>query len=295
MSIISRLVGVVLVLVGLSGCAGGSEKVGGEDEQALAPDRSFKAEINYETGEIFLPSEKYKITWAEYTIIDNASQHFLAECINENSDYDYPYLPTPSYQKSEDRRFGIWKIDNAQQVGYTLPRTEAEQERLDRADAEEKELAELSETAREVLSKAESDCAESLSKQPISQNKVPKFPTLPSGYSQAYASEEGASIHAEWEACLNENGLELDPEVSPFAIKGITGEKNEQDIKIAVIDVQCKTEVDYIHRMANLVAAYEGPYVKKYESELQEYYDAQLVVLESAKEYIAKNIPDYTW
>ena len=60
---------------------------------------------------------------------------------------------------------------------------------------------------------------------------------------------------------------------------------------MAIIDVDCKTEVDYIQRLANIQAQYEQPIVDKYANELETVRREYDELLALAQAYTGTNAP----
>ena len=98
-------------------------------------------------------------------------------------------------------------------------------------------------------------------------------------------------MFADWTACLKEAGLERVPRVDRYLIRGTSQEISEQNIQTALKDVECKTSVDFVARLAIIEAQYQAPVVEKYEYELAESRSEIDALIERAREYLAAHRP----
>ena len=282
---------VLILLAGLTGCATGSS---GENDtkEGVKYDWSYKAEVNYETGEIVLPVEKYYLSSDDQGDVFGARSHFITQCMKAKG-IDTPWaIPIPSDR--EDRRFGYWLLRNAETFGFTFPRSPEDVAALE-ANAKWAESHANDQAWQDAYSEAQTECGKESQAEELDLANIPAPPGFDLGVLDlALESAEAKAVFADWEKCLNDNGLERDLDSSLFDIKGVSYETaDEQSIKAAVINAQCKADTDYTQRIADIMAAAQGPFVKKHEAELQEYYDAQLVLLAKAQEYLAKNVPEW--
>ena len=194
----------------------------------------------------------------------------------------------------EDRLFGYWLMSNAEKFGYTTPSSPEDEAAL-AEDAKWAESHADDQAWQEAYQNAQESCGKEDVAEELALSNIPEPPRFDASVLElALESAEAKVVFADWDKCLNDNGLERDLDMSLFAVKGVSYEvADEQSIKAAVINAQCKADTDYTQRMADIMAAAQGPFVKKHEAELQEYYDAQLVVFGKAQDYLAKNVPEW--
>ena len=282
---------VLILLAGLTGCSPQSSS-NNDTKDGVEYDWSYKAEVNYETGEIVLPVEKYYLSLDDQGDVFGARSHFITQCMKAKGIDDPWAIPIPSDR--EDRRFGNWLMHNAEKFGFATP-TSPEAEAALAENVKWAESHADDQAWQEAYGEAVDECGKEDVAEELALSNIPEPPRFDlSVLDLALDSAEAKVVFADWEKCLNDNGLERDPEDSLFDIKGVSYDVvNEQNIKAAIVDVQCKADTDYTQRMADIMAAAQGPFVKKHEAELQEYYDAQLVVLGKAQDYLAKNVPEW--
>ena len=283
---------VLILLAGLTGCSPQSSS-NNDTKDGVEYDWSYKAEVNYETGEIVLPVEKYYLSSDDLGDVFGARTHFMIQCQNAKG-IDIPWRLPSGSTDLEDRRFGFWLLRNAETFGFTLPRSPEDVATLE-ADAKWAESHVNDQAWQDAANEATAECGKESQAEELDLANIPAPPAFDLGVLDlALESAEAKTVFADWEKCLNDNGLERDLDMSLFAVKGVSYEvADEQSIKAAVINAQCKADTDYTQRMADIMAAAQGPFVKKHEAELQEYYDAQLVVLGKARDYLAKNVPEW--
>ena len=275
---------VLAAAVGALGACGPGEADG--RTQPAGFDAS--AEVDTATGTIVLPVERFMVSRTEQDELMSARALAMARCSTERG------LPT-TYEpirmaEGSDRRYGVWFRPEAERFGYGLPQPTESAEPAPADDAVGEDAVEQ----RDALRVYE-ECARTTEVSRLSFEHIrPAF-----DYEEAFgavtetaeASDATTAALAEWEACLARHGLERDPSISPWAVKGASAEPSEANIVIALDDVGCKEETSYIERMAASEAAVQAPVVEEHLAELtemrQEYEDA----LETARAYLRENAP----
>lgn len=241
-------------------------------------DLSATADVDPIAGTITLPLDQYKLTLEETATLVSARSLAINLCARERGvNGDWQRIPP---NNAGERRYGVWVKDLVEQFGYDLPPSNVTVSNNSEPDAN---------PIYEACS-AEDPDIQQFDFDAIS----PAFDTVGelSGLSEAaLASEDAELVFTDWEACLKENGLERDTSLSPFAVAGAGLEPTSSNISIALTDIDCKANVDYIQRLANIQASFEKPIVDEYSDELvaaRSEYDA---MVELANQYLSANSP----
>ncbi len=253
------------------------------------------ADVDFEAGTIVLPAERFLMTAAEELEVNTLSQQQLDQCVR---DHGYEVVSTPAVIDTEgDRRYGTWLVQEAELYGFAPPsvgRGEGEQGVApDRPrDSDGHPIY-----PRGDIRNADMDVIEECHESPdvlrfVTYTIEPAFSygaEIGPLMDEALGSAEGKQVFADWEACLEEHGLERDESRSPYSIRGATMDVTEQNIAMALVDVQCKTDVELVQRLADLEAELQAPVVARYFKELtamRAEYDA---VLEDARAFLASD------
>ncbi|WP_029069050.1 hypothetical protein [Jonesia quinghaiensis] len=261
---------------GVAGCSPGSgrDEAGARDETVVTPelDYSYKAEIDESTGAVRLPITAALGLLGEGTDIDSeGSPPYIARCLTE-AGYPHTYDPDRVQPTQEWYHFGPWVEENVAIWGYVGPpggggdgvrtfdavqpvnaRSEAEGWQEQRAECAGEFINEVGLVSK-VLEKLPAE---------VTQSHSLEF---------AHSSDTYHKVQTEWRECVEGRGLELVDEYTGAGwIKGVdVNELSEENIRVALIDVQCRTQVDFMQRILDEAAALEGPIVEKYEAEIAE-------------------------
>lgn len=243
-------------------------------------DESATAEVDRQAGTIELPLDGFDFTREELAVVDSAatlSIYLCAEAAGVEGGTWEPYEVSPLPPRDE-RRFGVWVRQYAETYGYALP------------PAPDVPLNNAVEEARDVYV----ECAEN--------GDIGWPEDLPSGddiaadldgiEAQIFAAPDGVAVQAEWEACIEESGLQRDLEdPAPFSVVGEGSEVNEEQIRMALADVTCKEQVNYVERLADLEAGFQQPVIDEYIDELSAQRAEIDRIVEDSRQYLALNAP----
>ena len=111
----------------------------------------------------------------------------------------------------------------------------------------------------------------------------------------ATSSDTYREVFAEWQQCIEQHGLTPADDVEDGGwIEGIDLlVLEEKNIRAAVVDVQCKDKVNYMQRILDVAAAYQGPIIAEYEAELadaaQQITDHRREVKDSYLTWLSEN------
>ncbi|NCT91881.1 hypothetical protein GXB85_13095 [Cellulomonas sp. APG4] len=180
-----------------------------------------------------------------------------------------------------DRRYGVWFEPEAERYGYGLPVAEPPSEATPAlSDAQ---LAEIEECA------TEDEVVRAFNFEGIRPGFDYAEAMTGRLSDDAFATSEGRQVFAEWEECLAEHGLQRNPSVSPTNIRGTSLEPSEQNIRVALLDVSCKAEVDFVARLAAIEAELQAPVIAEHLRELEEWRQEYDTALDAARTYLREN------
>lgn len=288
------LVAVMFLTISVSTAACGADVEGGDQGVPLSS-VDASADVDPEAGTVVLPVERFLMTRAETHLVDTASQTVFDQCVR---DHGYEVVSTPVVLDSEgDRRYGTWLVQEAELYGFAppsvgrgagepgtvpvRPRDSDGHPIFPPGDVRNADLDVILECheAPEVLRFV------THSIEPAFDYGAEIGPLM----DEALGSSEGKQVFADWEACLEEHGLERDESESPYSIRGATMDVTEQNIAMALVDVQCKTDVELVQRLADLEAELQAPVVARYFKELTAMRAEYDVVLEDARAFLASD------
>ncbi|MGL5867078.1 MAG: hypothetical protein ACRCYX_14645 [Dermatophilaceae bacterium] len=169
----------------------------------------------------------------------------------------------------DNRKFGLWRLAQAQKYGYVEPASPAkraaiaEQSAPGRAEPSEAEFAAGGTCVKkdERLIRLNRDLQDG-----------PWLRELGDAELEAEQSDEWKSVASEWVSCLAARGITADP--GSAVPDGVDSDAvnafrvTPGDVELAVADVECKQQVNYVQRLADLLAAAQAPVVEKYYDEL---------------------------
>jgi hypothetical protein len=243
--------------------------------------------VDTTNGTITLPWDRYFLSESEQSEVSRASALAMRACAAERS-YDIP-VQSSGGDIPYDRRYGIWWMPQVEVFGYDVPTTPAmaawQAAGGDQGTTTDEQMAILEEC------NATPDVQQFWPKTQLSiSGNIPNFGQ------QVFESEAGRAVFDEWEECLIGHGLRRDPRGAPWAVTD--GERNSGTppeygeplgTDSAVIDAQCKADVDYIGRLAQLQANVQAPYIAAHRGELTAMRATLDESIRRARAYIAEH------
>jgi hypothetical protein len=118
----------------------------------------------------------------------------------------------------------------------------------------------------------------------------------PDFFEQAMQSDAGQAVLGEWDACLAVHGLHRFEAGGRWAVtdgkrnSGDTPAANGEplDVTSAVVDAQCKADVELVPRLAQLIAELQVPFIEAHHDELTAIRAALRESLAHARSYAAE-------
>lgn len=292
MPTVATLRSVVLIGLFVALSTGGCSKAAPSQEATTYPDVGIDltSTVDPVSGAIVFPYDRLTPSEEESALMFAAEDVLIARCAQERG-VDWRAVPVSTYSTLYDSSiyFGVWTEGQANRFAFTLPSTNAdlvangavepgalevhlgtpEQPDLSGIRAVLEHNSTVSEADREVVT----ECGQSPEIERISGLELfsgpwnsklsvamQSFDTLP----------EVEAIYAELDTCLAEAGLTPDPDSPGHPLGAEVDRIDEEQIRMALQVVECKSQIDFVPRLADLEAQLEAPVLVEYADELLE-------------------------
>ena len=270
---------LAMLLVGAlaSGCTGSDEGDASAGGTTNLNGINPKAEVDPETAVVTLPVDYVALGEQEdSSTIWAARDAAIAQCAREELNIPWvatapdPYMPT----RHMWARYGPWTEDVAQKFGFVEPMGDGAL--IVNGIVEEPEGHEWIPWPNEGIPEEQrSKTAEVCNSKPEVQrfDEVALWVNGPG--QQALNDESNAVNHdvrmqelfGELEACYINEGMEMDPELPGYVV-GAEPKINEEQIALALKTVECKDQVNFTRRAADITAERQIPIIEEHADEL---------------------------
>lgn len=240
------------------------------------------------TGAIVFPADRLDLTEEEREVLSAASTIEIARCAQEQG-VDWWASTQSGYSTlySSSTNFGVWTEDQASRFAFSMPSTNADMIAngivedgslpVHDGSAEQPDLSSnreiaahnssLDDDALEVVrSCGQSEQAERFS--PVAVITGPWWSEITAVRTDFSALPAVTAIYDELDGCLEDAGLTPDPEKPGLPVGADDESLDEEQIRLALQVVQCKTSIDFVPRLANLVAEQEAPVLVEYAQDM---------------------------
>jgi hypothetical protein len=245
------------------------------DTGAVDP-ADLHAEVDPVAGTITFPLSRYDLTDEERSTVNRALRWQLRLCAEDEVGRPIAWQQSVPGTPRSDRTFGVWSLSEAQEYGYAVPPeggvsggpvTEG-------VDGPVWEACNQTDEVRALSTEVEGSYA--------------LADALGRAHDVGLASDASRTAVADWAACLAEHGLEPAGADSGYTVAGATTSRwDPASVAMAVTDVQCKTSVDFVRRMADAEAAATAPVIAQFREELLARLAHQREVVARAEAYLA--------
>lgn len=257
----------------------------------------MSAELDPVTGSVVLPFDRFTGGYEEMDLLSTADTAMNTVCAREQGVEAIALKPTYDPVYDSESFFGPWTVDQAERFGFVTPMTDADLRAngyvpQDYGEPPSEDRA----RALEIMARATDDdfavfatCRE----RPESKQFDLYLPAQGPWNARLDAVSGGIdddpavrAVFDELGQCLQDNGLEPDPELPWQPVGADQRVINEEQVAMALTVVECKTSIDATRRIADRWAALQAPILDEYASEL---LDEQAVIdeaLATAREYI---------
>ena len=288
----------------LAACAG--DDVDSVNEQYVSGINP-KAELDYDAATVRLPSSYVETNYQENDmfLLDDASSGAYLKCAHEKAGFDMTVgYPVDREEPVRDVfwRYGPWTKEMAEKYAFVPPLTDGEM-MFNGFVPRPADWVEPESSGNPFEGVSEQDRArfdEVCNKDPdvvrfdysALSSDGPAAVAIVESWDRAEKDPRVESLVDELDQCFRGQGLEAHPRRIGSPTAGDPGVLNEEQIEIALKTVECKDEVDFTQRLADVLAEYEMEIIDGNASELvaaRELWDDRVA---EARQYIAEN-PDY--
>ncbi|MET0433525.1 MAG: hypothetical protein ABW025_05100 [Cellulomonas sp.] len=257
--------------------APGDLQPAGTSTPAPSPaDADLHARVDPEAGTITFPMARYDLTAEEWATVWLARSWEAKVCAEAEVGRPLAWETAIPRSPHSDRTFGVWDLEEAQEYGYAVPPEGGRPAGAVDAD---------------VPMSVWEGCAASPTIQAMSPEVEGSYElaeALRQADEVAASSEASRGAVADWTSCLAGYSLEPAGGDSGYAVAGAsTSRWDRESVALAVVDVRCKTEVDFVPRMADARAAAHAPVLAMFRDELEARLAHQRAAAAAAEAYLA--------
>lgn len=204
---------------------------------------------------IRLPLDDLVLNSQDRAVLDTARDLTLSRCMADAgfakyAPFDGPVRPDPG----NERKYGVWIREQVAQYGYQDPAEHAVS-----PVPSHRGLA-----VNQAANAASRACFQGLLDQGVMYDLDAIVPQSPLGYQPADNTDEGRAVLAQWSQCLQDNGVAPpDTEGGNLVPAGVDAAPLQEQIRVGLIDVDCKRKLDIVQRLADIDAAEQGAYIER--------------------------------
>ncbi|GAB3800992.1 hypothetical protein GCM10028798_16300 [Humibacter antri] len=269
---------IVGVASALCGCASDKKAVSTGVDYSGRVVVAGQAKLDPSTDSGRLPLDSYALSDSQSRTIDYAIDLSIHSCMTARGQQFSLVDRRQGHDTSGYRLFGVWLSDEAAKYGYALP----PQDPVDQAEVKLNAQAQTPATQ-----KAYSACLDEANKK--FPRKDPSSSLASQGSAEAYSltvshDKTGVSIVHQWRNCMQKNGVVVPS--SDVLTVGAASMPKEQQVKVAVQDVECKTQINAVQRLSDIDASYQTVFIAKKQAALNDEKAAIVSVVAKAQAYI---------
>jgi hypothetical protein len=239
------------------------------------PAADLHAEVDPAAGTITFPLSRYDLTEEEWAAVWLARSWEMKVCAEAELGRPIAWQTALPGDPHSDRTFGVWDLAEALEYGSAVPPEGGRPAGAVDADVPMSVWEDCGGSAVVEAMSPEQDSSDELAD------------ALGRAHDAAAASEASRAAVADWTACLARHGLQPAGGDSGYAVAGASTSRWDRDsVALAVTDVRCKTEVDFVRRMADAVAAAQAPVLMMFRDELEAGLAHQRVAAAAAQAYL---------
>lgn len=283
-----------LLVLGLAGCSAGVPDAQGQPDPIAPSDaplpevstegyEGISAQLDFAHAAVTLPLDPYYAGSPSYVV---AVLHAIAvrtdECMAGKGfpaiagDTDWsPYL-------AEDRTFGLWSVDYASRYGVDLA-TEGQPVQFYDTAGYGADYAEAHPVCMEEAKQSLTEPLTALDAQAMTGLDVQIRGTA---ISLARASDNGMVALDDWQTCMEDRGVILDPDGRPA--EQYKAQRREALVEAIMIEAECAASTHAVQRLYDLQARYEAAFVDAMADELTELKDQRDAIRDELEDAIAR-------
>jgi hypothetical protein len=220
----------------------------------IEPYANVTAQLDFETGTVLLPLDAIDKNAPEVDELRREAWRVLTDsCLSASGLPGYSWVETVPSQ--ENRLFGLWSVSLAHEYGFEMADTV---DQVVPATPSDDEMRCLDASKEEMRTRFNLDDSYSFDAQ-----------VGRAAYDAAYASAEGRAAIAAAEACMVDEGLELEPDAIGARPEYDEAGNSAENTRIAVIVATCNTNTGAIQTLYDLTARYQSALIDQHEAEAE--------------------------
>ncbi|KHL04257.1 hypothetical protein LK10_06915 [Sinomonas humi] len=245
-------------------------------DRAVAAD--VRASLNEATGEVFLPMDKYWYSDRENTLVNEAVGYLIEDCVKASG---HTIRPSRGYRKVfQDATYGQWSRvlaakNGTEPVIRVVPGlTEGREYQVSAADDQATTECSLRVDRAgfpELLAGLGGDFSVQQRIHQVAQVLTERDP-------------EYLRYRADWETCVAGKGLKV---VDTWGIA--SGSNKEDDIRLALLDIECKESSGGARTPYDIVAQYQAAQMKDHQGELNALAEQKAAAVERARKVLREH------
>jgi len=290
----------VVLAIALAGALGACS----HDDPAPVSGLDLTADVDLVHGTVVEPMDRFRDSPEDDAVTQNAQQVAMSLCARAKGIRWVPVFMDSTYDRRSGPVEGPWVEANAKKFGFITPEADGDVRRSLHPGLEESHRFPGDKpSANEALSEADRDVVRACGAAPeamrfdvmhvrpqgpwdlaLGEAHDKAFPVTDAGTT---TSKETKPVEDDYDACLRAVGVEPDPQRLGWAKGAVAHVLDAQQIALALTVVQCKTQVHYAQRLADIEAELEVPIVEKYAHELTARKKKIDAVVADAKKFLA--------
>lgn len=261
------------VVVLLASCSIGTSHKAATDEPTEVNGISLRAELNEATGEVRLPYDRFTATYEEMDLLVVASSVAASTCAREKGVVFVPPAPSSDPAYVSEQYFGPWTVDQAQRFGFVEPMTDADlvangiigasSDETERPAAPNGDLTDADWAVMDT-------CGSTPEVKKLLDARAESGPWVtPMAAVHDALLDDGRAkdLLDELDGCYRGEGLKPLAK-TPWTPQGASGAISEDQIRLALQVVECKKQISFTERMAQVEASLQAPIISEYADEL---------------------------
>ena len=257
----------------------------------------LESEVIPETAVIVFPGDRFQPSREESALLLQASVLVTAECAQARG-VDWRAMPMSPYSSVYDASnyFGVWTVAIAREFAFSPPMTERDLLGDDAPiSAEQAAVGEANTWITEAEQAIVHECASPESNRfsaAVSSSGSGEWNAALEASTRGFdTNEDVLAAYADLNACFRDVGLEpdADPDSRGFPLGADAEAVDDEQIALALQVVYCKTQVDFVPRLAAIMAALQAPVIEQYLPDLTAQRGRIDEAVAEARELIAAN------
>ncbi len=272
--IVAEGTAIVIFIASLGACSA-AQAAGESSAPTEANGINLTAELNEATGSVILPFDRLSLTAEELDLLSTAGSVVVSRCALEHGvNFSPPDLTYDPVYDSEDY-FGPWTIEQARKFAFVMPMTDADLAANGLIDSEGRIPQDQVISANAGLTDADWKVVDDCGRVPDLKEFTdalarvgPWTDAIDAVHESLLEDERASAILGDLTSCYEATGFR-GADGEPWLPEGADGRTiSEEQVQLALAVVDCKSQVNFTRRMADLEASLQAPIIAEYSKEL---------------------------